>query len=95
MRPLTHALPGALRLLLHEMPLSSGKVEFAWNAAVGPAVARATNVKLENQLLIVETTSSQWSSEIMRSSRIILDRLEKLLGEGTVARIDVRRVPHA
>ena len=95
MRPLTHALPGALRLLLHEMPLSSGKVEFAWNAAVGPAVARATNVKLENQLLIVETTSAQWSSEIMRSSRIILDRLEKLLGEGTVARIEVRRVPHA
>jgi len=94
-RPLTHALPGALRLLLHEMPLSSGKVEFAWNAAVGPAVARATNVKLENQLLIVETTSAQWSSEIMRSSRIILDRLEKLLGEGTVARIEVRRVPHA
>jgi hypothetical protein len=77
------------------MPLSSGKVEFAWNAAVGPAVARATNVKLENQLLIVETTSAQWSSEIMRSSRIILDRLEKLLGEGTVARIEVRRVPHA
>ena len=95
MRPLTHALPGALRLLLHEMPLSSGKVEFAWDAAVGPAVARATNVKLENQLLIVETTSAQWSSEIMRSSRIILDRLEKLLGEGTVARIEVRRVPHA
>jgi predicted nucleic acid-binding Zn ribbon protein len=87
-------LPGALRLLLHEMPLSSGKVAFAWSAAVGPAVARATAVKLENDVLIVETTSTQWSSEIMRASRIILDRLTTLLGDGTVTRIEVRSIPN-
>src|SRR2546425_4568671 len=63
MRPLTHALPGALRYLLHDLPLSEGKVGFAWGAAVGPAVARATTVKLENGVLIVETTSAQWRSE--------------------------------
>ena len=93
MRPLTHALPGALRLLLQEMPLSNGKVEFAWSAAVGPAIARATAVKVENGVLIVETTSAQWVIEIKRSSSIILKRLQSLLGDDAIVRIDVRSIP--
>jgi len=94
-RPLTHALPGALRLLLQQMPLSSGKVEFAWTAAVGPAVARATAVKLESGVLIVETTSAQWTAEIRRSSPMIVERLRSLLNDQTIERIDVREIPHA
>jgi len=90
MRPLTHALPGALRLLLQDMPLSSGKVEFAWSAAVGPAVARATAVKLEDGVLIVETTSAQWAREVKRSSGLILQRLQSLLGDNAVTRITFR-----
>ena len=74
-------MPGALRLLLQQMPLSSGKVEFAWTAAVGPAVARATAVKLESGVLIVETTSAQWTAEIRRSSPMIVERLRSLLDE--------------
>ena len=90
MRPLTHAVPGALRLLLHDLPLSNGKVEFAWTAAVGPAVARATAVKLENGVLIVETTTEQWTREIKRSSPVILKRLQSLLGDEAVTSITVR-----
>jgi predicted nucleic acid-binding Zn ribbon protein len=90
MRPLTHALPGALRLLLHDMPLSDGKVEFAWSAAVGPALARATAVKLEGGVLIVETTSAQWAHEIKRSTPLILKRLQSLLGDDAVASITIR-----
>jgi predicted nucleic acid-binding Zn ribbon protein len=90
MRPLTHALPGALRYLLHDLPLSEGKVGFAWGAAVGPAVARATTVKLENGVLIVETTSAQWTREVKRSSPVILKRLQSLLGEDAVTSITVR-----
>ncbi len=93
MRPLTHALPGALRYLLHDLPLSEGKVGFAWGAAVGPAVARATTVKLENGVLIVETTSAQWTREIKRSSPVILKRLQSLLGDETIERIEVRSIP--
>jgi len=90
MRPLTHALPGALRLLLHGMPLSNGKVDFAWTAAVGPAVARATAVKLEDGVLIVETTSAQWTREVQRSSPLILKRLQSLLGDETITRMTFR-----
>ena len=91
MRPLTHAMPGALMELLRDTPLSDGKVTFAWNAAVGPAIERVTAVKLERKVLLVETTSAQWSREVMRSSPVILKRLQSLLGADTVERIEVRR----
>jgi predicted nucleic acid-binding Zn ribbon protein len=90
MRPLTHAIPGALMQLLRPAALSEGKVAFAWNAAVGPALARATAVKLEGGVLIVEASTAEWTREVSRSGRVILTRLQALLGEDTVTRIDVR-----
>ncbi len=83
-------MPGALMELLRDSPLSDGKVTFAWNAAVGPAIERVTHVKLERRVLLVETASAQWSKEIMRSSTVILKRLHSLLGD-IVDRIEVRR----
>jgi predicted nucleic acid-binding Zn ribbon protein len=91
MKPLAHALPGALMELLRGTPLSDGKVTFAWKAAVGPAIERVTTVKLERKVLLVETASAQWSREVMRSSPVILKRLQSLLGADTVERIEVRR----
>ena len=83
-------MPGALVELLRGSPLSDGKVTFAWNAAVGPAIERVTHVKLERRVLLVETASAPWSREIMRSSTVILKRLHSLLGD-IVDRIEVRR----
>jgi len=91
MRPLQHAIPGALLTLLRDIPLSDGKVGFAWRAAVGPAVGRATHVKLEGNVLLVDTISAEWTREVSRSSPVILKRLKELLGADTVARIEVRR----
>jgi len=90
MRALSQAIPGALLHLLQSMPLSDGKVTFAWKAAVGPALQRATNVKLEDRTLIVETTSLQWRREIGRSSAVIVERLQQFLGKDAVTRIVVR-----
>jgi predicted nucleic acid-binding Zn ribbon protein len=90
MRPLTHAVPGALTELLRGAPLSDGKVTFAWNAAVGPALERVTTVKLEGGVLIVDAASAQWSREIHRSSGVILARLQSLLGKDTVSSILIR-----
>jgi predicted nucleic acid-binding Zn ribbon protein len=88
---ITHALPGALTELLRDTPLSDGKVTFAWTSAVGPALARATHVKLEQGVLIVETSSVQWAREIRRSAHVILPRLASLLGAGVVSSIEIRR----
>jgi predicted nucleic acid-binding Zn ribbon protein len=84
-------VPGAIAEILRAAPLSDGKVTFAWSAAVGPALERVTRVKLEQHVLIVETASPQWSREIMRSSAIILKRLQAFLGAGVVEKIEVRR----
>ncbi len=91
MRPLHDGMPGALIELLRGSPLSDGKVTFAWKAAVGPAIERVTHVKLERRVLLVETQSAQWSKEVMRSSPVILKRLQSLLGPDAVERIEVRR----
>jgi len=94
MRPLSHAVPGALVELLRTTPLSDGKVTFAWGAAVGPALERVTAVKLEGRVLLVETASAQWSHEILRSSPTILNRLRGFLGPDVVDRIETRTNPN-
>jgi predicted nucleic acid-binding Zn ribbon protein len=90
MNPIGAVVPGAIVALLRDAPLSAGKVTFAWNAAVGPAVQRATSVHLENGVLLVDAASPQWAREVLRSTPIILRRLQPLLGPGTVVSITVR-----
>jgi predicted nucleic acid-binding Zn ribbon protein len=90
MRSLAHVVPSALVYLLRRVPTSQGKVEFAWSAAVGHALQRVTQVRLEGNVLVVEAASAQWVREITRSSAMILQRLQSYLGESTVAGIDVR-----
>jgi predicted nucleic acid-binding Zn ribbon protein len=80
----------ALVELLRGTPLSDGKVTFAWRTVVGPALERATAVKLDARVLIVETASTQWAREVSRSSSMILARLQRFLGPETVSRIEVR-----
>jgi len=84
-------MPRAVAELLRDAPLSQGKVEFAWNTSVGPAVGRSTSVKLEGTALLVDAVSAQWAREVKRSSGTILSRLNSLLGSGVVTKIVVRR----
>jgi predicted nucleic acid-binding Zn ribbon protein len=90
MKPLQNAVPGAVAELLRAAPLSPGKVAFAWKTAVGAAVQQATVVRLEGRVLLVDTTSAQWAREVMRSSPVILSRLQRLLGAETVSKIEAR-----
>jgi predicted nucleic acid-binding Zn ribbon protein len=90
MKRLTDAVPGALMELLRGAPLSDGKVTFAWNAAVGPALERVTTVKLERTVLIVDAASAQWSRELERLRGVILARLQSLLGKDVVSAIVIR-----
>ena len=90
MKPLAQAIPLALADLLRPMAASPGKIAFAWNAAVGSALQRVTAVRLEGSILIVDAASPEWARAVSQSSRIILSRLETLLGEGTVRELLVR-----
>ena len=90
--PLNDAVRGALRSLLRETPISPGKVRFAWTAVVGPALERATTVRLEGDTLVVEATSAQWAREVSRSTPVILRRLQSYLGEDVVRGMSIRTV---
>lgn len=89
-RPINHAVPGALVELLRGAPLSPGKVSFAWRAAVGTAVERVTSVRLDGHTLVVDADSMQWAREVSRSAGVILTRVQTLLGAEAVATIRVQ-----
>jgi predicted nucleic acid-binding Zn ribbon protein len=91
MQPAGQVLPRVLAGIVRQAPLSSGKVEFAWRSAVGTATARASAVKLEDGILLVEAQSVHWGAAIMRASPLILTRLQSMLGAEMVREIRLRR----
>jgi predicted nucleic acid-binding Zn ribbon protein len=91
MQAIGQVLPRALEQIVRQAPLSHGKVDFAWQSAVGSAMGRASAVRLEGGVLLVEAQTSQWAAAIMRSSPVILSRLQGLLGPETVREIRLRR----
>ena len=54
--------------------------------AVGPALDRATRVRLAGQALVVEG-DARWLREVARSRDLVLSRLKRLLGPGVVVSI--------
>lgn len=89
MVPAHKVLPGVVAEIIRKAPLTAEKVDFAWRAAVGPAVARVTSVALgDGGVLTVTVSEPHWASEVARSSRLILARLETMLGRDVVARLD-------
>jgi predicted nucleic acid-binding Zn ribbon protein len=91
MESLQQVLPVVVQMLIRDMPLSPGKVTFAWRAAVGAAIDRATTVRLlEGGVLDVRVSDQHWRRELRRSTPLILARLSTLLGDGTVTSIQAR-----
>jgi Dna[CI] antecedent, DciA len=83
-------VPAALRELLRRGPMSQGKLEVAWRAAVGDALARVTTVRLQPEGIVeVLPSDARWNKEVRRSSSMILTRLKGLLGDDSVHRVSV------
>jgi len=70
-------------IVRHQRP-SSARTSFAWQLAVGPALARVTTVALVNGVLIVRALDQRWAQEILRARDTVLKRLQHLLGPDTV-----------
>ena len=77
-------MPSALAVILRNAPLTPEKVAFAWRAAVGPAVDKATTVELRDGVLRVRAKEAAWQREVERSSPLVLARLQTLLGNEVV-----------
>jgi hypothetical protein len=89
--PVHQFMPKVLAEVLRKAPLSPEKVAFAWRAAVGPAVDNATTIDLREQVLVVRVTDVAWQREVERSAALIRARLDSLLGDGVVRRVEVIR----
>jgi predicted nucleic acid-binding Zn ribbon protein len=94
MEPLHDVLPRALRQVLRQGPLDQEKLAFAWTAAVGPAIARVTTVRLHGDGSVeVEAADEAWARELRRSLPEIARRLEALVGPA-VKTVRLATPPH-
>jgi hypothetical protein len=81
-------MPVVVAEVIRKAPLTDEKVAFAWRLAVGPAVAKATSVRLGSDgTLYVSAESKAWSDSVRDSVGLIRSRLAHYLGEDTVKRI--------
>lgn len=81
-------MPGVVAEVIRKAPLTEEKVTFAWRLAVGPAVAKATSVRLGSDgTLYLRADSPAWLDGVRQSVGLIRSRLAHFLGEDAVKRI--------
>ena len=81
-------MPAVLAEVIRKAPLTDEKVAFAWRLAVGPAVDKATTVRLSsNGTLHVSAESPAWTDAVRKSAGLIRSRLAHFLGEHAVSQI--------
>jgi hypothetical protein len=90
---LHHFSTSVLAEIIRRQPGSSAKTRFVWQLAVGPALARVTNVELVGGALVVRAADARWIRELDRAQPIILSRLQHLLGPDNVSRLDLPTEP--
>lgn len=86
-------IPGVLAEVIRKAPLCPEKIAFAWRESVGPAISRVSSVQRDEHGVLRVTVEAAWAPEIRRSSRLILGRLERLLGTGVISTIDTVTTP--
>ncbi len=90
MERLKSVVPDALADLVRQAPLCPEKIVFAWRATVGPAIDRVTEISHSaDGTLTVTVADAAWRREVKNSSRLIVDRLARLLGPGVITRLKV------
>jgi len=81
-------MPGVVAEVVRKAPLTDAKVAFAWRLAVGPAVGKATSVRLASDgTLYVTANAAAWNDSLRASIGMIRSRLAHYLGDEVVKRI--------
>jgi hypothetical protein len=85
-------MPIVVAEVIRKAPLTDEKVAFAWRLAVGPAVAKATSVRLGSDgTLSLRADSPAWLDGVRQSVGLIRSRLAHYLGDDAIKRIDYRQ----
>jgi predicted nucleic acid-binding Zn ribbon protein len=91
MIPLNNFAAGVLAEIVQRQPASKERTAFAWQLAVGPALARATSVELDGAgVLTVRSLDPRWAAEIDRARESVLLKMQHLLGRDQITRIKTR-----
>ena len=78
---------GVIAEIIRRQPASKQKTNFAWQLAVGPALARVSNVDLREGVLFVTARDDRWRTEIARAAPAILAKMQHLLGAEAIQKI--------
>src|SRR6202008_3980240 len=78
--PIQHFSAGVLAEIVRRQKPSPARTSFAWQLAVGPALARVTTATLTDGVLTVHCSDQRWTPEIARSRSLVLQRLQHMLG---------------
>ena len=89
MIPIQHFSSGVLAEIVRRQPASKERTAFAWQIAVGPAVARTTTVHIVDGVLRVVARDAQWGREVNRARETILARMRYLLGAEDITSLKV------
>jgi predicted nucleic acid-binding Zn ribbon protein len=91
MVPLQSFSSGVLAEIVRRQPASKERTNFAWQLAVGQALARATTVELRDGVLTVCAVDRRWIQEIDRAKGAITQKMQHILGADQIKRIDTKR----
>lgn len=89
MLPIQTVSTGVLAEILRRQPASDARTRFAWQLAVGPALARATEVEIHDRVLTARCADPRWAPELARARDVVLERLQQLLGPEAVGRLTI------
>ena len=87
MNPIQSFSSGVLAEVIRRQPASKARTEFAWQLAVGPALARVTAATLTEGTLTVTARDERWLKEIARAKEVILQKMQDLLGADAIRKI--------
>jgi predicted nucleic acid-binding Zn ribbon protein len=87
MNPIQSFSSGVLAEVIRRQPASKARTDFAWQVAVGPALARVTTVTLTEGTLTVTARDERWLKEIARAREVILQKMQHLLGANAIRKI--------
>ena len=90
MVPVQSFSSGVLAEIVRRQPPSKERTNFAWQLAVGQALARATTVELRDGVLTVRAVDRRWIQEIDRAKASVLTKMQNILGSDQVTRIVTR-----
>ncbi len=89
MLPIQHFASGVIAEIVRRQPASKERTAFAWQIAVGPAIARSTTVEVVDRVLNVTSRDARWGREVSRASETILARMQHLLGAQAITSLKV------